>query len=356
MNKNDRAGLWSVLFSVTVRGDPKSSETLFEDSRMGVIRHSGPYLGMEHFKVLKAIYFLWAKTCGSHRNTVKFYPSELLRLIGSDYTGSDRRSHLTGLLKDLTATRIEVERNRLHLKDSLFSSYEYGLEGTRNVTIEINPRVAAILFGSTEPERELARARSFGRHYFAMWLTNYFSEVRLSGSGEQLHTLNVDRLRRDSGTTVKSRSHFIQMLTDALNRAKSIDDPAISNWHFADSKKRELVVDFGSSEPQRRRIPRTPGYVYILTNPAMPGLIKIGKTRLSPTDRAAQLHTTGVPRGFQVEYACHTPDPEAVEQAMHVAFGPRRVNDRREFFEIEPAQAIAVLSLHHQAEPSTSIQ
>lgn len=41
---------------------------------------------------------------------------------------------------------------------------------------------------------------------------------------------------------------------------------------------------------------------------------------------------------------------------MHVAFGPRRVNDRREFFEIEPDQAFAVLSLHHQAEPSTTIQ
>ncbi len=110
---------------------------------------------------------------------------------------------------------------------------------------------------------------------------------------------------------------------------------------------------FPGQQPKRQR---GPGYVYILTNPAMPGLIKIGKTRLNPSDRAAQLHTTGVPKGFQVEYACHTPDPEAVEQAMHVAFGPRRVNDRREFLEIEPAQAIAVLSLHHQAEPSTSIQ
>lgn len=104
------------------------------------------------------------------------------------------------------------------------------------------------------------------------------------------------------------------------------------------------------AHPRRILHPRTPGYVYILTNPAMPGLIKIGKTRLNPTDRANQLQTTGVPQGFQVEFACHTPDPEAVEQAMHVAFGPRRVNDRREFFEIEPSQAIAVLSLHHQGQ------
>ncbi|WPU57050.1 GIY-YIG nuclease family protein [Stenotrophomonas acidaminiphila] len=96
---------------------------------------------------------------------------------------------------------------------------------------------------------------------------------------------------------------------------------------------------------------RGPGFVYILTNPSMPGLIKIGKTRLNPIDRAAQLHTTGVPAGFQVEYACRTNDPEAVEQAMHVAFGPTRLSHKREFFQITPEQAIAVLSLHHQEEP-----
>ena len=73
---------------------------------------------------------------------------------------------------------------------------------------------------------------------------------------------------------------------------------------------------------KKRRPPHTPGFVYILSNPAMPGLIKIGKTRLDPADRAAQLQTTGVPAGFKVEYACRTPDPEVVEQAMHVAFGP----------------------------------
>lgn len=105
-----------------------------------------------------------------------------------------------------------------------------------------------------------------------------------------------------------------------------------------------------SREKKSQQHTPTPGFVYILTNPAMPGLIKIGKTRLAPADRAAQLHTTGVPAGFQVEYACRTPNPEAVEQAMHVAFGPTRLSHKREFFELSVEQAIAVLSLHHQDE------
>jgi len=106
----------------------------------------------------------------------------------------------------------------------------------------------------------------------------------------------------------------------------------------------------------RRHHRRGPGFVYILSNPAMPGLIKIGKTRLHPVDRAAQLQTTGVPAGFKVEYACRTPDPEVVEKAMHVAFGPKRVSDRREFFRIDLAQAIALLSLHHQEEPIAALR
>lgn len=99
--------------------------------------------------------------------------------------------------------------------------------------------------------------------------------------------------------------------------------------------------------PSTRPKPSGPGFVYILTNPSMPGLIKIGKTRLDRVeDRAAQLHSTGVPDAFEVAYACRTNDPDAVERVMHEAFGPRRVNGRREFFQVAPQQAIAVLSLH----------
>lgn len=143
---------------------------------------------------------------------------------------------------------------------------------------------------------------------------------------------------------IEELSYWVATPLPALDREASSED---GDDPVADDLPRKL---------RRPRPLRTPGFVYILTNPAMPGLIKIGKTRLAPADRAAQLHTTGVPAGFQVEYACRTPNPEAVEQAMHVAFGPRRVNDRREFFEIEPDQAIAVLALHHQAEPSTTIK
>ena len=86
--------------------------------------------------------------------------------------------------------------------------------------------------------------------------------------------------------------------------------------------------------------------VYVLSNSAMPGLVKIGRTTHDdPQARLSQLYTTGVPVPFDIEYACRVPNATEVERALHAAFAPQRINPRREFFEIDPDHAIAILKL-----------
>ena len=88
------------------------------------------------------------------------------------------------------------------------------------------------------------------------------------------------------------------------------------------------------------------GIVYVLTNPAMPGLVKIGKTSRGSVDaRLSELYSTGVPVPFECAFAGRIEDESKVEKAFHRAFGPYRLNPKREFFQIEPEQAIAVLEL-----------
>ena len=84
--------------------------------------------------------------------------------------------------------------------------------------------------------------------------------------------------------------------------------------------------------------------VYILSNEAMPGLIKIGLTQ-DLTARMKQLYTTGVPLPFTCEYAARVADAARVEKALHKAFGDKRLHDRREFFELEVFQARVILEL-----------
>lgn len=88
------------------------------------------------------------------------------------------------------------------------------------------------------------------------------------------------------------------------------------------------------------------GIIYLLSNPAMPGIIKIGKTIHEDVKvRMAQLYSTGVPVPFECLYAAKVANIDDVEKAFHTAFGPNRLNPRREFFEIESGQAIAILKL-----------
>lgn len=86
--------------------------------------------------------------------------------------------------------------------------------------------------------------------------------------------------------------------------------------------------------------------IYVLKNPAMPGLLKIGKTsQVDVTLRMNQLYTTGVPTPFECVYAVEVESHHNVESALHIAFGPNRINPNREFFQIEEDQAVAILKV-----------
>lgn len=88
------------------------------------------------------------------------------------------------------------------------------------------------------------------------------------------------------------------------------------------------------------------GYVYVLSNPSMPKMVKIGVTQQTVEKRLKALsRPTGVPTPFQVEYECEVEDCYKVEAALKAIFGPYRVSDNREFFQVAASQIIAVLQL-----------
>lgn len=89
------------------------------------------------------------------------------------------------------------------------------------------------------------------------------------------------------------------------------------------------------------------GYVYLLTNSAMPGMVKIGMTQRDQLEiRIRELYTTGVPLPFECLKACKVPADKCsmIESSLHIAFNPYRVNPNREFFRIMPEQVIAILN------------
>ncbi len=45
------------------------------------------------------------------------------------------------------------------------------------------------------------------------------------------------------------------------------------------------------------------GYLYCLSNQSMSGILKVGMSSRTPDVRAKELHTTGVPLPFNIEFA-----------------------------------------------------
>ncbi len=88
------------------------------------------------------------------------------------------------------------------------------------------------------------------------------------------------------------------------------------------------------------------GIIYVLSNPAMPGMLKIGMTTRDEIEiRMNELYTTGVPLPFECCFAGKTNDIQKVERVLHTTFGPYRINPKREFFEIEEIQIVDLLKL-----------
>lgn len=85
--------------------------------------------------------------------------------------------------------------------------------------------------------------------------------------------------------------------------------------------------------------------VYILTNEAMPGLIKIGLTNSTVEQRMITLDNTSIPLPFECYYAARVSDSAKIERALHVGLGDHRIRNSREFFRMEPYRAKAILEL-----------
>lgn len=85
------------------------------------------------------------------------------------------------------------------------------------------------------------------------------------------------------------------------------------------------------------------GYVYVLTNECMPGIVKVGRTTRTVGGRAGELFQTGVPMPFKVAHFVATPDCVWLERWVHAFFQQNRVAPDREFFRSSVEQVSAAL-------------
>ncbi|MBM4230746.1 MAG: GIY-YIG nuclease family protein [Gammaproteobacteria bacterium] len=71
------------------------------------------------------------------------------------------------------------------------------------------------------------------------------------------------------------------------------------------------------------------GFIYIMSNPSLPGQLKIGKTSKDPQLRLRRLSNTSVPTKFSLDYFALVDDFDYVETQVHVMLSASRVDESR---------------------------
>ena len=87
-------------------------------------------------------------------------------------------------------------------------------------------------------------------------------------------------------------------------------------------------------------------WVYVLSNPTMPAILKIGYTKKLPEERAKQISTaTGVALPYKVEWAYKCFNGETIEREVHHKLRSKRANTSKEFFWVDLEEAKEVITL-----------
>ena len=79
------------------------------------------------------------------------------------------------------------------------------------------------------------------------------------------------------------------------------------------------------------------GWVYVITNKSMSGLVKIGFSTKDPVARASEL-SAGAPYQYEVAYDVLVEDPQAVERSVHKLLAHKRKG--KEWFHCSVYEAV----------------
>lgn len=83
------------------------------------------------------------------------------------------------------------------------------------------------------------------------------------------------------------------------------------------------------------------GWVYVVTNKAMPGLVKVGFSLKDPQIRVREFDSAALPYPYEVVYEALIDRPRDVEQAAHALL--KEWHENREWFRCSGAVAIDAL-------------
>ena len=192
------------------------------------------------------------------------------------------------------------------------------------IAADINKHMGCIGFGIDDFYLELKIAELFITYEYTLKIEQEKEDLKIKKEILREQNLLEQEIEREN----KRLERELKQYQDELRRHP--DDKDIQD---------NVVYVMGKiKENDYRLANQRCGFVYCITNDAMPGMVKVGLSRrLDPSIRIEELSNASVPYKFKTHCIIFTKDCFALESALHREFDDKRVNmanKKKEFFYI----------------------
>ena len=200
--------------------------------------------------------------------------------------------------------------------------------------------IEAVLKGAAEP----MSAKSIADEAIRSGLITEYGKTLHSSFNRDL---NQDIAKGGSRFVKCGKGRFAVAGSAAANVQPEL---ALSVGHSVPNSAADLQSDEGLQihvgKKDERKKCRGAGYVYILTNKCLKGMVKIGMTSRPVDTRSKELFNTSLPMPFDEFASLKTSKYVEVEDLVHrilTKLTRKRVNESREFYKIKPGEALEIL-------------
>lgn len=197
----------------------------------------------------------------------------------------------------------------------------------------------------------LGTAINYEYHALCKKLIRLHLDLKLAKEKQRKEQREQKRRLKEQEQLIIEMNRLKKKLEDEKKAMDIAFDKALTDEEREGIKEKIADIDKRIADADYRLANTKSGWLYIISSPSLPNMIKIGCTRQAvPMQRIYALSSSSLPFPFKAHCFVFSDDCFELESAMHKYFDAQRVNKDREFFAITPQQAIDALKDHFKVD------
>ena len=190
----------------------------------------------------------------------------------------------------------------------------------------------------------LGTAINYEYHALYKKLIRLYLDLKLAKEKQRKEQREKKRRLKEQEQLIIEMNRLKKKLEEEKKAMDIAFDKALTDEERESIKEKIADIDKRMADADYRLTNTKSGWLYVISSPSLPNMIKIGCTRQAvPMQRIYALSSSSLPFPFRAHCFVFSDDCFELESAMHKYFDAQRVNKDREFFAISPQQAIDAL-------------